>query len=80
MVMGRRITSDKGEQRNSFMIKANNREGEWPSIEKSLVAQSTTNPIRNVVDRLKIPPNPQKTLISLGLGTGLHPSVPLSKG
>lgn len=51
---------------------------EWPTIGKSLVAKHTTNPIRNIVDRLKIPPNPSLPMISLGLGTilicylGLH--------
>jgi tyrosine aminotransferase len=40
----------------------------WNAVEKSDVAKKTTNPIRNVVDRLKIPPNPEKTVISLGLG------------
>ena len=45
-----------------------NSDSNWPMIKKSSVAQSTTNPIRNVVDRLKIPPNPEKEVISLGLG------------
>lgn len=40
----------------------------WPVIAKSQVAQATTNPIRNVVDRLRVPPHPEKPLISLGLG------------
>lgn len=42
---------------------------EWPTICKSTVAKHTTNPIRNVVDRLRIPPNPDLPMISLGLGT-----------
>lgn len=41
---------------------------EWPEISKSSVAKHTTNPIRNVVDRLKVPPNPALSVISLGLG------------
>lgn len=40
----------------------------WPVVPKSQVAERTSNPIRNVVDRLSIPPNPEKTFISLGLG------------
>lgn len=40
----------------------------WPVIAKSQVAHCTTNPIRNVVDRLRVPPHPEKPLISLGLG------------
>lgn len=40
----------------------------WPTIQKSNVAKRTTNPIRNVVDRLSVPPNPTLPMISLGLG------------
>lgn len=40
----------------------------WPVVAKSNAAQKTTNPIRNVVDRLRVPPNPNLPLISLGLG------------
>ena len=40
----------------------------WPVVARSTVAKCTTNPIRNVVDRLKIPPNPALPVISLGLG------------
>lgn len=46
---------------------------QWPVVQKSTVAKCTTNPIRNVVDRLKIPPNPDLPVISLGLGT--HPPI-----
>lgn len=40
----------------------------WHTVSKSKTAQNTTNPIRNVVDGLRIPPHPEKSLISLGLG------------
>lgn len=40
----------------------------WPIVKKSQTAQDTTNPIRNIIDRLKVAPNPTKSVISLGLG------------
>jgi tyrosine aminotransferase len=43
---------------------------DWGVVQISKAAQCTINPIRKVVDRLQVPPNPQKTLISLGLGKG----------
>ena len=45
---------------------------EWGIVQASKAAQRTVNPIRQIVDRLKVPPNPAKPLISLGLGTA-HP-------
>jgi hypothetical protein len=36
--------------------------------EASSVARKTTNPIRNIVDRSRVTPNPEKALISLSLG------------
>lgn len=47
----------------------------WPTIQKSTVAKNTTNPIRNIVDRLRIAPNPAKPSISLGLGTRIDSGV-----
>lgn len=41
---------------------------EWATIKISQAAQRTINPIRKVVDKLQVPPNPDKALISLGLG------------
>lgn len=40
----------------------------WKLIATSKAAQQTINPIRKIVDRLKIPPHPDKPMISLGLG------------
>ena len=47
----------------------------WPTIQKSTVAKHTTNPIRNIVDRLRIAPNPAKSSISLGLGTRINGGI-----
>lgn len=41
---------------------------EWATVKISQAAQRTINPIRKVVDKLQVPPNPEKPLISLGLG------------
>ena len=45
----------------------------WPDddatpIEPALVARRTQNPIRNIVDQLKVQPHPDKPMISLALG------------
>lgn len=40
---------------------------EW-SIIASRSAQNTVNPIRRIVDRCKLSPNPEKPLISLSIG------------
>ena len=37
-------------------------------FEASSTAKNTFNPIRNIVDRLKVQPNPGKALISVSLG------------
>ena len=37
-------------------------------FEASSVAKNTSNPIRNIVDRSKVTPNPEKEIISLSLG------------
>jgi len=37
-------------------------------IKASSTAKNTFNPIRNIVDKLKVDPNPEKKLISLSLG------------
>jgi tyrosine aminotransferase len=44
------------------------RPDEWKQIEASLTARRTVNPIRQIVDQLKVEPNPQKDMISLALG------------
>jgi tyrosine aminotransferase len=38
-------------------------------LEASSIAKNTFNPIRSLVDRIKVVPNPEKQLISLSLGT-----------
>lgn len=38
------------------------------NMEASLTAKNTFNPIRNLVDKCKVKPNPEKSLISLSLG------------
>jgi hypothetical protein len=46
--------------------------GLFPSawkVPSSIVAKRTINPIREVVDRSKVKPNPSKPVISLALGT-----------
>ena len=37
-------------------------------IESSSTAKNTFNPIRNIVDKCKVNPNPDKKVISLSLG------------
>ena len=41
---------------------------EFKEIPCSIVAARTRNPIRNIVDNLKVTPNPDKQFISLALG------------
>lgn len=40
----------------------------FEEVAASLVAQRTRNPIRQIVDNLKVVPNPDKDFISLALG------------
>ena len=42
-------------------------EREW-NVTASLSARNTINPIRRIVDRCKLLPNPDKPLISLSIG------------
>lgn len=37
-------------------------------VESSSTAKNTFNPIRSIVDRIKVHPNPEKPLISVSLG------------
>jgi tyrosine aminotransferase len=41
----------------------------FPIISTSKVSKRTINPIRNIVDNLKVVPNPDKKFLSLALGT-----------
>ena len=42
--------------------------GVWGSIPSSRMARKTDNPIRKIVDGLKLTPNPKKEMISLSIG------------
>lgn len=44
----------------------------WQPIQASRSARNTINPIRRIVDRMKIVPNPAKDLISLSIGDPTH--------
>lgn len=44
-----------------------NKKSKW-TIASSLMARRTYNPIRAVVDGMKLEPNPEKELISLSIG------------
>jgi tyrosine aminotransferase len=44
----------------------------WLPIQASRSARNTINPIRRIVDRMKITPNPAKEMISLSIGDPTH--------
>jgi hypothetical protein len=44
----------------------------WLPIQASRSAKNTKNPIRRIVDRMKISPNPSKEMISLSIGDPTH--------
>ncbi|CAF1051823.1 unnamed protein product [Rotaria sordida] len=44
----------------------------WLPIQASRSARNTINPIRRIVDRMKINPNPAKEMISLSIGDPTH--------
>lgn len=44
-------------------------------IESSSTAKNTFNPIRSIVDNIKVTPNPEKNLISLSLGKKIKKDV-----
>jgi hypothetical protein len=45
----------------------NNQTG-WKPIKAAVAAMRLTNPIRDIVDQLKLPPEPHKPLISFSIG------------
>ncbi|CAF3575809.1 unnamed protein product [Rotaria socialis] len=51
---------------------ANGIENDWSPIAASRSARNTINPIRRIVDRMKISPNPAKEMISLSIGDPTH--------
>lgn len=54
------------------MTSNDNVNGLWKPIEASRSARNTINPIRRIVDRMKISPNPSKEMISLSIGDPTH--------
>lgn len=44
----------------------------WKPLTASKASMRITNPIRDIVDQLKIPENPSKELISLSIGNFLN--------
>lgn len=61
--------------RSSTPGKVKGRKARW-SVKPSDMANNTFNPIRAIVDSMKVKPNPDKTMISLSIGelgdTGLR--------
>lgn len=53
--------------RSSTLGKAKGRKARW-SVKPSDMANNTFNPIRAIVDSMKVKPNPDKTMISLSIG------------
>ncbi|KAM9816537.1 tyrosine aminotransferase isoform X1 [Syngnathus typhle] len=52
---------------NSYPVKDKRRSKTW-DVKPSLMANNTFNPIRTIVDEMKISPNPDKPMISLSIG------------
>jgi tyrosine aminotransferase len=50
----------------------NGTKDKWQPIPASKSARNTINPIRRIVDRMKINPNPSKEMISLSIGDPTH--------
>ena len=46
-------------------------DGEW-TVGVSQWALATTNPLRRIVDNMRIQPNPEKELIRLSIGNLFH--------
>lgn len=53
--------------RSSTPGKAKGRKARW-SVKPSDMSNNTFNPIRAIVDSMKVKPNPDKTMISLSIG------------
>lgn len=67
------------ESKNFFVLgwckKKKNMAEQW-HIEASKVSKRTSNPIRQIVDGMKVKPNPEKELVSLSIGSFLFSSFP----
>jgi len=50
------------------MTETTSSKAEWKTIRPSKCSMRITNPLRDIVDQLKVPPNPPKPLISLSIG------------
>jgi len=44
---------------------------QWGIIPASFMAKNTDNPIRKIVDGMKLTPNPDKEMIALSIGTNV---------
>lgn len=53
--------------KNSKQEKGKGRKARW-SVRPSDMANNTFNPIRTIVDNMKVKPNPDKTMIALSIG------------
>lgn len=53
--------------KNSKQGKVKGRKARW-SVKPSEMSNKTFNPIRTIVDGMKVKPNPNKTMISLSIG------------
>lgn len=53
--------------KNSKQEKVKGRKARW-SVRPSDMSNKTFNPIRTIVDNMKVKPNPDKTMIALSIG------------
>ena len=49
-------------------VKKRTKREAWGSVESSFMAKHTHNPIRKIVDGMKLVPNPSKEMIALSIG------------
>lgn len=54
-----------------YPTKAKSRRQRW-EVKPSEMANNTLNPIRAIVDGMKLTPNPDKPMIALSIGGNLH--------
>jgi len=60
-------------KKTSLMLSAKQRQNasvgrQWSVIPASSMAKNTDNPIRSIVDGMKLTPNPDKQMIALSIG------------
>ena len=51
-----------------IIVEKKNRKREVWKVNASIVAKNTFNPIRDILETMKIAPNPEKKMISLSIG------------